>query len=272
MAEKTIRYQPFKATDGDYEPLLRFARTNAPLLDPRFDPPDTRGPEWVKPEREERYWTRRGWSVGDDERGFAVELCQTIEPQYDGVAESSVSVAAYGLQDGIELSVTCRRSWFDPRYLEIRVKGPAGGVEGVADAFERDFRPIADRVPEPDELDTELIGIRSALRRRQWDAVKMRADYVLRFRPEDPEALFALGVASGATGDVKRALELLSRAVEIAPGHADAWYNLGVAYIESGNPEKAVEALERALSLSPGTPEAKKQLSRARRLLKPRAE
>ncbi len=69
-------------------------------------------------------------------------------------------------------------------------------------------------------------------------------------------------------GDAKRALELLSRAVELSPNHHDAWYNLGIAYIETGNPEKAVDALERALSLSPDSVEIKQQLARARELIK----
>jgi tetratricopeptide (TPR) repeat protein len=265
MTRRTIRYQPFKAFDGDYETLLRFAEKGAALLSPGFTPPATRTPEWIEPEGEERYWTRRGWSRGDSERGFAVTFGQTIEPRCDGIAASSASVRIYGLAEGVEFTITCARDWFDPRYLEMTVAGPEAAVGAVVRMFETEFAPISDRVPSGGELDIELIGIKSALRWRQWEPARARAEYVLRFRPDDPEALFALGVAAGATGDAKRALELLSRVVELSPEHHDAWYNLGIAFIETGSPDKAVDALERALSLSPGDGDIKKQLARARK-------
>ncbi len=268
MAKKTIRYQPFKAYDSDYETLLGFAEKGAALLSPDFSPPPTRTPEWVEPEGEERYWTKRGWSRGDKKRGFAVTFGQTIEPRYDGIAASSVSVRAYGLPEGTELSIICERSWFEPRYLELTAAGPEEAVGEVVRVFEREFGPAAARVPSGQELDVELTGIRSALRWQQWEAAGTRAEYVLRFRPEDPEALFALGTAAGALGDAKRALNLLSRAVELSPKHHDAWYNLGIAHIETGDPEEAVDALERALSLSPDSVEIKQQLARARKLVK----
>jgi tetratricopeptide (TPR) repeat protein len=268
MTKKAIRYQPFKAYDNDYETLLRFAEKGVVLLSPGFDPPDTRTPEWIEPEGEERYWTKRGWGRGDKERGFAVTFGQTIEPRYDGIAASSVSVRAYGLPEGIELSITCERNWFEPRYLEMVAAGPVEAVEDVVRAFEKEFGPVAARVPSNQELDVELTGIRSALRWQQWEAAGTRAEYVLRFRPDDPEALFALGTAAGAMGDAKRAIDLLSRAVGLSPKHHDAWYNLGIAHIETGNPDMAVDALERALSLSPGSVEIKQQLARARELAK----
>lgn len=268
MDRKTIRYQPFKAYDNDYETLLGFAEKGVVLLSPGFDPPGTRTPEWVEPEGEEHYWTKRGWSRGDKERGLAVTFGQTIEPRYDGIAASSVSVRAYGLPEGTELSIRCERNWFEPRYLEMTAAGPEEAVGEVVCAFEREFGPVAARVPSGQELDIELIGIRSALRWQQWEAAGTRAEYVLRFRPDDPEALFALGTAAGALGDAKRALDLLSRAVELSPKHHDAWYNLGIAHIETGDPDKAVDALERALSLSPDSVEIKQQLARARELVK----
>lgn len=268
MPSKTIRYQPFKADDGDYRTLLSFAEKAALLLFPGFDPPAVRTPEWIEPVGEEYYWTRRGWSRGDKDRGFTVTLGQTIEPRYDGIAASSVSVRAYGLPEGSELSITCARSWFEPRFLELVADGPGQAVGEVVRAFEQTFGPIADRIPTARELDTELIGIRSALKWRQWGPARARAEYVLRFRPDDPEALFALGTATGALGDAERALELLTKAVGLLPTHHDAWYNLGIAHIETGNPGKAVEALDRALSLSPGDKDIIKQLDRARRLLK----
>lgn len=267
MPSKTIRYQPFKADDGDYRTLLGFAEKAALLLCPGFDPPAVRTPEWVEPEGEAYYWTRRGWSRGDKDRGFAVTLGQTIEPRHDGIAASSVSVRAYGLPEGVELSITCARSWFEPRFLEMVTAGPDRAVEEVVRAFEKTFGPVADRTPDDGELDTELVGIRSALKWRQWEPARKRAEYVLRFRPDDPEALFALGVSTGALGDARRALELLGRAVALAPAHHDAWYNLGIAHIETGSPGKAVEALERALSLSPGEKDIIAQLNRARRML-----
>jgi|GEM_PF-5778601 len=265
MITRTARYQPFKTTDGDYTTLLGFAERCAAILSPGFAPPAARTPEWIEPEGEQHYWTARGWRQGDSAHGFAVTLRQTIEPRYDGIAASSVSVEVYGLPAGMEFSITCGRNWFDPRLLEMSVSGPEAAVEEIVHAYEREFGPIAARRPNDSELDTELVGIRSALRWQKWDAARTRAEYVLRFRPDDPDALFAVGVACGATGDAKKALGILTRAVGLSPKHHDAWYNLGIARMETGDTAGAIEAFERALSLSPGNEDIKKQLDRARK-------
>ncbi len=268
VSERSVRYQPFEAFDGDYAPLLEFAEKHAVLLCPGFAPPAARTPEWVEPPGEQHYWTRRGWRRGDARQGFDVTFRQTIEPRYDGIAASGITVEAYGLPAGVGISITCERQWFDPRYIEMRVSGPESAINETVRGFEARFGPIADRTPEQHELDIELIGIRSALKHQDWRSAIKRAAYVLKFRPDDPEALFALGVGSGATGDVKAALTLLTRAVGLAPNHHDAWYNLGIAYIETGEPVKAVDALERALVLSPGDKDIIKQLDRARKAAK----
>jgi tetratricopeptide (TPR) repeat protein len=71
----------------------------------------------------------------------------------------------------------------------------------------------------------------------------------------DPELLFSLGEALGRAGPRQsnpRALELLSRAVELAPGEARYRYHLGLVLQQMGRWEPARRQFLRALDLDPG--------------------
>jgi cellulose synthase operon protein C len=73
--------------------------------------------------------------------------------------------------------------------------------------------------------------------------------------PNDPEILFSLGEALGRAGprqSIPRALELLARAVERAPGEARYRYQLGLVLQQSGRLEPARRQFLRALDLDPG--------------------
>jgi tetratricopeptide (TPR) repeat protein len=73
-----------------------------------------------------------------------------------------------------------------------------------------------------------------------------------------------------ASGDVKRALDLLERAVSLDPNRAEAWFNLGLAAEAADEPTRAEEAWTRALALDSQSGWAGEARAHLERLKKPR--
>lgn len=75
----------------------------------------------------------------------------------------------------------------------------------------------------------------------------------LRFSSGDPAADRRADYADqyAARGDLDAAVDVLSGALELAPGWAAGWYRLGEFFERAGHPDKAVSAWERALALDP---------------------
>ena len=67
----------------------------------------------------------------------------------------------------------------------------------------------------------------------------------------DADDLNTAGYAAFESGDLDRAIALLSRAVEIDPFHLYAWNNLGRALLDAGRDSAAVEAFERQIEINP---------------------
>ena len=76
-----------------------------------------------------------------------------------------------------------------------------------------------------------------------------------------------LGSILGRRGALNEALELLQRAVKVAPGHAKAQEDLGTVLLTLNRPEEAVIHLERARELSPAHPPLLSKLSAAKQKL-----
>jgi predicted O-linked N-acetylglucosamine transferase (SPINDLY family) len=70
--------------------------------------------------------------------------------------------------------------------------------------------------------------------------------------PEHAEALHLLGCVALQTGHLGAAIDLIGRAVTIAPGAAAYHCNLGESYRRAGQPERAISCLSRAIELEPG--------------------
>jgi Flp pilus assembly protein TadD len=69
--------------------------------------------------------------------------------------------------------------------------------------------------------------------------------------PEEALALYKQAVTLAASGDRKRALELLERAVTISPVFWTAWNELGVQHLRLGQAAKALDALRTANQIAP---------------------
>ena len=62
---------------------------------------------------------------------------------------------------------------------------------------------------------------------------------------------FDRGIAHGQEGDLNRAIEEFTRAIELDPDLAVAYYNRGGAYVEKGEWDRAIEDCTRAIELKP---------------------
>lgn len=83
---------------------------------------------------------------------------------------------------------------------------------------------------------------------------------LLQANPNDPDALYNLGMVYSDQGRLDEARELLRRAIKVAPNFANALVALGVAALRAKDMDEARSALERAVMQEPGNPYALRTL------------
>jgi tetratricopeptide (TPR) repeat protein len=74
--------------------------------------------------------------------------------------------------------------------------------------------------------------------------------------PDDPNALFFLGLSYAGKGMHAEAVDPLTRVTELSPDFPGAWFELGVCHEALGDPEEALAAYDRTLQLDPGQADA----------------
>jgi len=74
---------------------------------------------------------------------------------------------------------------------------------------------------------------------------------VLRKRPNDPHALYGLGLLSFHAGALAKGIELVQRSLVHAPLHGRAWITLGSMHIAAGHKAEAKSAYQRATQVAP---------------------
>lgn len=80
---------------------------------------------------------------------------------------------------------------------------------------------------------------------------RMHAEICLKQNPDDPGALYYLGVIQKMEGDLTGAIQSLSKSVAGNPKNADAQGALGALYLQVSDVVRAVHALEQAVLLAP---------------------
>ncbi|NDJ52498.1 MAG: tetratricopeptide repeat protein [Chloroflexi bacterium] len=261
MASITQRFQPVSAGDGEADPLLQFARSVAPLLDVDFTASEDQLDESVIEDPGRKRTLRRRY--GDESRGFRVVLEQELEEGAEASTADKVLVTAYGLPPDISLEIERSRDYFEPRFVELRASGPDETIlQQIKAQFEASFKP-EERSLTVEELTQAIASIRAAIRAGRWPAVEIRARQVLDSDPAEAEALFALGVARAAQGDLEVGAIYLKETLEADPEHYDALYNLGLIHINQGLPELAIDFLQRSLQIEPENHPVYYQLGKA---------
>lgn len=90
---------------------------------------------------------------------------------------------------------------------------------------------------------------RDRIRTGDLDGAIAALEEVLEESPDDPNALFYLGLSFAGKKMYAEALGPLTRVTELSPGFPGAWFELGVCRQNLGDPEKALAAYERNLEL-----------------------
>lgn len=96
----------------------------------------------------------------------------------------------------------------------------------------------------------------SAFGRSDWKNAKAGFEEWLKVRPDDPAATANLGITEYHLGNKPRALELLRKAVRLAPEAAPAWLVLGMIHYEKEELDAALAALSQAVLYEPGNAQA----------------
>ncbi|HWB58345.1 MAG TPA: tetratricopeptide repeat protein [Chthoniobacteraceae bacterium] len=119
-------------------------------------------------------------------------------------------------------------------------------VEGAIKHFERALQIDEGHVEARDNLAAAYI------QEHRLDDAEKQLRMVIKFRPKLPEAYNLLGgVLVEKGGDMKEAIDLLQKALEINPDFAGAHVNLGNALLEDGQARGALYQYQKALKLTP---------------------
>jgi len=116
---------------------------------------------------------------------------------------------------------------------------------------------------------TEAFFYRTVAKHQEGDTRGAEKGYrkILRHAPENVATLINLGILLKERGELKRAFDLFSDAVSLAPGHADAHSSLGGLYARMGKKYKAIACYRTALELAPESADALANLGIALRII-----
>jgi len=89
------------------------------------------------------------------------------------------------------------------------------------------------------------------IRKGDLDGAIASAREVLEKSPEEPSALYYLGLSYERKKMYAEALAPLTRVTELSPEFPAAWFELGICHGKLGEPEKALAAYDRNLQLAP---------------------
>ena len=85
----------------------------------------------------------------------------------------------------------------------------------------------------------------------ELEAARALYEQLLTLVPDHPDALNFIAIAALQSGDIRRSVSLLERAVTVNPADAGLHKNLGMAYRAGGSLEAANASFRQAVSLRP---------------------
>jgi len=104
----------------------------------------------------------------------------------------------------------------------------------------------------PEDREMNLVLADIALNdERNLPVARDHANAVLKQLPNDPSAFYYMGMIQKMDGDLKGAIQSLTKSVAGNPKNADAQGALGSLYLQAGDLLHAVPALEQAIQLAP---------------------
>jgi tetratricopeptide (TPR) repeat protein len=117
------------------------------------------------------------------------------------------------------------------------------------------------RKPDDREMNLTMAGIDYNL--HELGEARKLLDVCLKQNPNDPGALYYLGLVNNTEGDLDGAIKALEKSVAANPKNSNAQSALGGLCLQSANLPCAREALEQAVQLAPKESQTRYQLSLA---------
>jgi len=135
-----------------------------------------------------------------------------------------------------------------PHYETLVYLGTVASDLGFWEEAEEALRAARDMAPDS-FLPHFTLGALSVVRSDHSAGVK-HLERCLE-QQELPQALYLLGISRLHLGHTGRAIQVLQRAVALAPDYEEAIYQLGVAYLRRGWSKRAMETFRQVLRLDP---------------------
>jgi len=245
MSKKTVRFDPYYLEDPDDERIPMSVASYAALLKPGFVLDMTQSTE--SQERSTTYDKIWDTKVGKDQ-GVNVTHRRIIDPESGNPTSIGLEASTFGLSEGSSASIKYETHWDkgNRSFLELQVEGPDINVDKIAKQFQETFRP-----PPDDDINKLKKEMNDALRQQQWGATDDYAQAVLMWRPDDTDAITAMGSAAIISRDNDRAEKLMNRLLELKPDSFEARMNLGTVWKDRGDYDKAIEQYQAMVDLKP---------------------
>jgi Flp pilus assembly protein TadD len=203
-------------------------------------------------------------SKGDLRLGALHVVARNVRKETTFDADVAVSEGRTTEEMGIESSSTVT---FTATLGEPRPEGAAPGQEAGPDVLAEASRAIrenrlGDAEPmlrtfleaNPDDPGAlYLLGV-CALQGGRAAEAKTHLERALELNPTQPGVRAQLATANYQVGDKDKAVALLREEVDLSPGEAAPLLNLGIVLQDLGRKAEAAEAFERAIALSPTDP------------------
>lgn len=251
------RVEHYTLDDGNYLPLLRFCNDAAVNLMISFPDIDHDSGGRLIPFDETELVVPDSSAVnkkyfGNRSTGIEVTLIPGDNRKEDPAAPADTVIAeTYGLPDREHIMVKSFRGRGESRYnrvVELHISAPQMKSSMLIGLFKTAF---SNTLPDDEKICSLKKDAAGMLSCGKWADASGVAEYILCYRPDDPESLAIDGAAKAAEGDWRGARKNLLKASEMLPENSDVWFNLGLAYMEGDDNGSALHCFEKALEFNP---------------------
>lgn len=179
------------------------------------------------------------------------------------------------MQSNQEFTYTLPVEAFDASALPPHARKPGTDAfrEEVSKSIQKDFQGFGGTVrivvdaktiqvswrSDPDSPNPIQLIVKRLERGEYREAIAV-LEHFRRFRPDDADVLYNLGMALSDMGELERAEAHLRHAVEVEPTHNNAMVALGVVLVRQGRHDEAITSLEQAVAHDSKNPWARRNL------------
>ncbi len=245
MATRTVKLQPYFMENPEDDRIPDAVAGYAAHLDPQFVLDMTAVDH--QEDDSNRHVTWRRSKIGK-EKGINISLREMTQPKDPAKEGTGIEVSTFGLLDGRRALIRYEMRWDkgNRSYLELEVDGPDKEADDIVAAFHKSFDGPTDH-----DIEDIKKQMNESLRAQQWGATQDSAQALLLWRPDDTDALLAIGSALILSRDYDQAEKVMHRLLELQPDSYPAHLNLGNVWMDRQNYDKAIEEYRAMMKAAP---------------------